>query len=98
MPAKQLFDASIGEGDPGVADPSAIDDAFAQRGYPVGAFLFTQSSAASTWTVNHNLGQKPAVTLLTTGGAEFEAEILHLSDNQFQVYLATPTAGQARCT
>lgn len=61
------------------------------------AFVFTQSTPASTWTVNHDLGFKPTVELMTAGGLEFEADIQHLSDNHFVVNMNTATAGTARC-
>lgn len=57
--------------------------------------LFTQGSPADTWTVNHNLGRKPVVQLLSTGGAEMLGEILHTSDNQFIVYFDSALAGFA---
>ncbi len=47
------------------------------------------------WIVNHNLGARPAsITLLTPGGVEFGANIVHTSDNQFVVDLSPQTAGQ----
>jgi hypothetical protein len=50
---------------------------------------------AAEWTVNHNLGAVPAaVKLLTMGGVEFDAAIVHVSDNQFVVSVAPPTGGQ----
>lgn len=60
-----------------------------------GVYEHVQASAAATWTINHNLGRRVDVTLLTVGGAEFWAEILHTSLNQTLVYLATPLAGRA---
>jgi len=62
-----------------------------------GSYEHVQSSASATWTINHNLGFKPNITLRTTGGVEFEAEITHVSDNQAIVSLATAMAGYARC-
>lgn len=61
------------------------------------AYLHTQSSASSTWTINHNLGFKPAVELIDSGGAEFSAEIVHTTVNTAIVSLTAPTAGLARC-
>lgn len=54
-----------------------------------------QASASAIWTVNHNRGARPLVQVLTPGGAEVEAEILHVSDNQFQVKFSQPFAGTA---
>lgn len=61
------------------------------------SYLHDQAAASDMWTINHNLGFRPSVTLFTVGGVEFEAEIIHLSDNQCIVYIATSIAGQARC-
>lgn len=65
-------------------------------GQPYGGapYYFSQLSASSVWTVNHNLGWKPQVTILSSGGIEVDAEIVHLSDNQFQVYFNQPYAGK----
>lgn len=61
-----------------------------------GATRFTQVFPISgEWIVNHNLGAKPAaVTVLSSGGVEVEANIVHMSDNQFRVLLNPPMAGQ----
>lgn len=71
-------------------------------GIPLGAgtpnFVHTQASAASSWTVNHNLGFRPAVEVFSVGGAEIEAEVLHTSVNQTVISFTTPTAGSARFT
>lgn len=74
-----------------------LDDQFSRSPSLARAFEHTQSAPSATWTINHNLGFRPSVTLFTVGGVEFEAEIIHLSDNQCVVYIATSIAGQARC-
>lgn len=61
------------------------------------SFNFVQSTPSDTWVINHLLGYRPAIELFTVGGAEFQADILHTSDNQAIVYLAAPFAGSARC-
>jgi hypothetical protein len=63
----------------------------------VNDYTHTQSSPSPTWTINHNLGRKPDVTLLSVGGQEFEGTITHVSTNQAVVSLTTATAGTARC-
>lgn len=57
---------------------------------------FIQPTPASVWTINHNLGYRPGVELLDTGGNEFVAQVLHTSVNQVVVTLADPIAGSAR--
>lgn len=68
---------------------------------PAGAagatYTHTQAAASTTWTINHNLGFRPAIALLTDGGAVIEAEIGHTSVNTAVVTLSQPLAGTARC-
>lgn len=93
---------SIGSIIPGCG--KIIVKAYAKQGPPgppgpAGAtYTHTQSSAATTWTINHNLGFKPSVEVLDTGGNEFEAQVLHSSVNQVILYFNTAKAGTARLT
>lgn len=61
------------------------------------AFIFTQASALDTWNVNHNLGVRPAVTILSPGGLEVNGSIAHISVNQLIITFAAPVAGTAYC-
>ena len=65
---------------------------------PSGAtgFNYTQSAPSMLWTINHNLGYKPAVDLSTVGGVAMMAEVIHVSNNQAQVGFTTPPSGSAR--
>ena len=56
-----------------------------------------QVLASSSWVVNHNLGFRPNVALLTSGGVTFLGEINHSSVNQFTVSINTAISGIARC-
>jgi len=58
-------------------------------------FEFTQSVASASWTVNHNLGYKPFVTILNAGSQEVIAEVNHTNNNQFVVLLNSPMSGLA---
>jgi hypothetical protein len=88
---------------PPLSPPVAIVLAEMLRGPPgpSGAdgsgYTHTQASPSSMWTINHNLGFKPVISLYTTGSVEFEGQITHISNNQAVVNLATPIAGFARC-
>lgn len=68
------------------------------QGPPGGAYTHSQATPSTTWTVNHNLGYRPAVTALTVGGAEMEVEIVHASANQAVLYLLIAMAGTAICS
>lgn len=56
-------------------------------------YVHHQSTPATTWTVNHNLGRRVNVTATTLGGIVIGAEIQMTSLNQVLVRLNTPTAG-----
>lgn len=60
-------------------------------------FDFTQGSAASTWTIAHNLGKHPNISIYTVGGVEVEAAIIHLSSNVAQILFDAPFSGYAVC-
>ena len=59
-------------------------------------FNFTQSSALTSWTINHNLGYKPSVQVFTVGGLEMLAEVQHTSINQTVVTFNSAVSGTAR--
>lgn len=63
----------------------------------IAPYTHTQSSASSTWTINHNFGVKPLVAIINSGGNEVEAQLVHTSNNQVIAYFSTPVAGIARC-
>jgi hypothetical protein len=66
---------------------------------PVGAFyLHTQASASASWTINHNLGFQPNVSIKNAGGVEVECEVVHTSNNQCVAYANTAFSGTARCS
>lgn len=81
--APQVISTSISAvGAPGASGPSHVH---------------TQSSPSATWVINHNLGFKPAVALVTVGGVEMFADVVHTNSNQVTVLFVQPTAGTARC-
>lgn len=64
-------------------------------GTGVQSFEFTQSSAASVWTVNHGFGGYPTVLILDNAGQELHAE-LHFPDDQTVVVIhGQPYSGTA---
>jgi hypothetical protein len=46
------------------------------------SFTHTQSNAASSWTINHNLGKKPSVSVTTAAtGAQVIGEVTYTNNN-----------------
>jgi hypothetical protein len=66
-----------------------------QGGGSGGAFEHIQSTPASTWVVNHNLGFRPNVSVKSVGGLEVDTEVLHISTNQVQILFDTNFTGIA---
>ncbi len=62
----------------------------------IGPFYF--NTPLLVWTINHNLGFRPAVEVFSVGGAEIDAAVLHTSVNQTVISFSTATAGSARFT
>ena len=62
------------------------------------AYVHTQASPATTWTINHNLGFRPSVELLDSGSQEIDGAIAHPTINQTVVTLTSATAGLSRLT
>jgi hypothetical protein len=59
---------------------------------------FQFPSASATWTVNHNLGVRPACAVFTPGGGQMWGDVLHVSVNQLTVAFNTPQSGFVRLT
>jgi hypothetical protein len=67
---------------------------------PAGAaaqgYVHTQTTAASTWTINHNLGYYPIVEIFDSGRQEIDADVSHPSTNQTVIVVLLPLTGFAR--
>ena len=65
-------------------------------GVSAASYTHTQASASSTWTVNHNLGFRPSVEILSAGGVEIEGTVTHTSVNQAILSFTSSITGSAR--
>lgn len=75
-------------------NPAAAAAAIVAPQGSIPRFVHTQSSASALWTVNHNLGDRPAaVAVLTAGGVEMDADVRHVSVNQLTVGFASAITG-----
>lgn len=83
-----------------ITAPSAVEVVEVIHPGPQGAagsaYVYQQITPSAVWTINHNLGFRPAVELLDTGSQEIDGEIAHPSDNQTVVTLKPASAGIAR--
>lgn len=50
---------------------------------------------ASTWTISHNLGRYPHVSVLGDDGAEVDSDVVHSDQNNTVITFAAPFSGRA---
>jgi hypothetical protein len=65
------------------------------QGLSGGNYIHTQNSAASVWTINHNLAYKPNVVVVDSGGSVVEGTPAWISDNQITITFSAAFAGVA---
>ena len=65
---------------------------FGTEGYE---YTFTQSAAASTWTINHNLDRFPSVTTVDSAGSIINGAITYTDSNSITVVFTSATSGKA---
>lgn len=58
-------------------------------------YVHNQSSASSSWTVVHNMGKFPSVSVVDTANDEVEASVTYNSNNQLTITFSAPVAGKA---
>ena len=55
-----------------------------------------QATPATVWTINHDLGFRPAVYVTDSAGDECEGDVDHLSSNSLTITFSAAFAGTAR--
>tara|TARA_B100001564_G_C20496065_1_gene603993 strand:- start:39 stop:734 length:696 start_codon:yes stop_codon:yes gene_type:complete len=65
---------------------------FGTEGYE---YTFTQSAAAATWTIVHNLGRFPSVTTVDSAGSIINGAITYNDENTITVVFTSATSGKA---
>jgi hypothetical protein len=50
-------------------------------------------AALSTWTILHNMGKRPAVTVIDTSGNVITGQVVYNSDHQITIYFSPAVAG-----
>jgi len=59
------------------------------------AYEHTQGAASASWTINHNLGFKPNVTVVDSAGNIVEGEITYTNSNSLTVSFQSAFSGYA---
>ena len=58
-------------------------------------YVYEQSVAASSWTIQHNLGRYPAVTVVDTAGTEVVGDVQYINENQIILNFRVTFSGTA---
>ena len=58
-------------------------------------YVYVQVTQAAEWVVNHNLGYRPLIDVLSPGGVVVDAEVRHISTNQANIYFSSGATGSA---
>lgn len=58
-------------------------------------YVHNQNSASELWTVNHNLGKYPSVSVVDSAGDECEGEVKYVSINQVLLKFSAAFSGRA---
>jgi hypothetical protein len=71
---------------------------YQQELVPTRRYVHTQASASATWTITHDLGGQPSVTVVDSAGTVVVGEIRYDSNVVVTVLFTTPFSGYAYLT
>ena len=58
-------------------------------------YVHEQSSPSATWTVNHNLNKRVAISVVDSAGTAIICDVHYVSDNQVVLTFDAATSGNA---
>lgn len=58
-------------------------------------YVHNQSSPSTTWSITHNMGKKPSVSIVDTADDQVEGEVTYVSNNQLIVKFSAAVSGKA---
>lgn len=59
------------------------------------SFHYVQAQPSAAWTIAHNLGRYPSVTIVDTAGDQVSADVTYVDANTVTVSFGFPTTGAA---
>jgi hypothetical protein len=59
------------------------------------SYTHNQVVPSATWTINHNLGKRPTVDVIDSGGSTVIGEVVHLSVNSVRLDFSSAFGGTA---
>lgn len=61
-------------------------------------YVHTQTASSNNWTVNHNLGYYPNVTVVDSAGTNVVGEVVYESINKLTIKFSAAFSGKAYCS
>lgn len=58
-------------------------------------YVYEQQLPSDTWTITHNLGKYPSVTIVDSAGTTVVGDVTYLSNNAILVQFSAPFGGKA---
>ena len=58
-------------------------------------YVHTQSTASDTWTVNHDLGKKPSVTVVDSAETVVLGDVEYVDNDNVKIYFENQFSGKA---
>lgn len=58
-------------------------------------YVYNQTSASTEWTITHNLGKYPSVTIVGNDGVQVMADYKYINANTLKITFNTPFLGKA---
>lgn len=58
-------------------------------------FTFNQGAPSAKWTVQHNLGKQPSVTVFDSAKTQIEGDVEHISANELTITFGAAFSGVA---
>jgi hypothetical protein len=79
----------------GPAGPTGPAGKDGKDGVSGGFFTYTQSAPATVWTINHNLGYRPQVTVVDSANSVVEGDRVYTDANNLVLTFSAPFSGVA---
>lgn len=73
-----------GEGPQGAAGPAQLD-----------SLTFNQNTSSALWTIAHNLGKFPSVTVFDSAGSQMEGDVKQINNDELTITFGAAFAGVA---
>ena len=58
-------------------------------------FVFNQAVAATVWTITHNLGKFPSVTVVDSAGSAVQGAVDYTNENELTICFSAAFSGKA---